>query len=149
MLSDRKTAFWVVTWMAVMLFVVMILLAVYMTPTGLDKNLPPENTLDDNELLLINEIKNLRQMVWWTTIAMVMLPIIMLLMMLAIYLFLTANPAQAVSTYSSASQRGLFGKTKASRTLVDDTSVLDERYARGEITREQYLSMKADLAYRK
>lgn len=141
MLSDRKTAFWIVLTLIACTFVIFILLtAVFPPDTGVS------GVVNDE---LRAELEALRQAVWWTTMAMVMLPILMMLITLAMYLFITGNPAPAAKKAPAVKKDGPFdfiSKPKPKKVEVTSTAdVLDLRYARGEITREQYLAMKADL----
>ncbi|WP_019176623.1 SHOCT domain-containing protein [Methanomassiliicoccus luminyensis] len=145
MLSDRKTAFWIVTTLIVALFVVFVLLAAVIKP---DTGVP--DTITNPELK--STLESLRQAVWWTTIAMYMLPIMMMLIMLAMYLFITGNPAgippkATAPTLKKGGLSGIIphGKSKKAAEPAGTSDVLDLRYARGEITREQYLAMKEDL----
>lgn len=139
MLSDRKTAFWIVLTVIVAMFALFVVLTEFIPPNT--------NVANISDPGIRAEMDALRQAVWWTTIAMVMLPIMLLLIALAIYLFITGNPAPSVMKVPGQ-KRGLLGMGSRSKKVeASSTSdVLDLRYARGEITREQYLAMKADLA---
>jgi uncharacterized membrane protein len=144
MLSDRKTAFWIVVTLIVALFFVFVLMAVFVKPDMGVSDIVRED--------IRLELEALREAVWWTTLASFMLPIMMMLIALAIYLFITGNPAGApvkAAAPAAPKKGGLFGMVPGVKPKKAEPAstfdVLDLRYARGEITREQYLAMKEDL----
>ncbi len=81
----------------------------------------------------LNETQNLmahsERMAWWATVSLVMLPVIMLLIILAVYLFL-----------SKAEHEEHVGQAHLSAL-----DVLNERYAKGELNQEQYEAMRKEL----
>ena len=146
MLSDRKTAFWIVLTLIVCMFAFFVVIAALFVPADANAANIAEGSADE---ALVGTIASLRQAIWWTTMATVMLPIMMMMLALAMYLFVTGNPATAHAQATAGAKPKLFGivpksaPKKAEATSTSD--ILDLRYARGEITREQYLAMKEDL----
>lgn len=79
---------------------------------------------------------SMAKMVWWMTVAAIVLPIMLVLIVIAAYLFITQDrPSWFLQARPSE-------KVKEATTPSD---VLDLRYARGEITRDQYMAMKTDM----
>ena len=79
---------------------------------------------------------SMAKMVWWMTVAAIVLPIMLVLIVIAAYLFITQDrPSWFLQARPSE-------KVKEAVTPSD---VLDLRYARGEITRDQYMAMKTDM----
>lgn len=64
-------------------------------------------------------------------------PLCLLLIGVAIYYVITSNHRESCSTHYHNQQ-----STYHSRRAIE---ILKERYAKGEITKEQYLQMKDDL----
>lgn len=81
-------------------------------------------------------LESMAKMLWWMTVATVVLPIMMILIVIAAYLFITEDRA---SWFIPAAPSE---KVKEATTPAD---ILDLRYARGEITRDQYMAMKTDM----
>lgn len=158
---DKKAAFWITTTLLVCLFAVFVMLAVFITP-DMDGG---EFESKDVELV----VENMRQMVWWMTVGLVVLPIMLLLLSVAVYLFITSDGMKSktgltpepsasnlpASSSTSSSRPSLLGSPKpspgappSSSKLAEATNpgdVLDLRYARGEITRDKYMEMKKDI----
>jgi uncharacterized membrane protein len=81
-------------------------------------------------------VDSMSRMLWWMTVATIVLPIMMILIIIAAYLFVTEDrPSWFLPAAPS-------DKVKEATTPAD---VLDLRYARGEISRDQYMAMKADM----
>jgi uncharacterized membrane protein len=81
-------------------------------------------------------LDSMAAMLWWMTVATIVLPIMMILVVIAAYLFITEDrPSWLLPAAPSE-------KVKEATTPAD---ILDLRYARGEITRDQYMAMKADM----
>ena len=81
----------------------------------------------------LNETQNLmahsERMAWWATIGLVMLPVIMLLIVLAVFLFLSREDEKEHSDHAH----------------LNALDVLNERFVRGELNKEQYESMRSEL----
>ena len=101
-LIDKKSAFWVTSTLLVCTFVIFVILAFLVTPTldisGIDPNIIPL-------------LENLNQLVWWMTVGLVMLPIVLLLLALAIYfLFTTEDEAMPRTTATPVSNNAIESK---------------------------------------
>lgn len=137
----------IITGMVIALFAIFIVLAVFFDPVV------DTSKFEDPEVAKI--VDSLGQMVWWTTVALVMLPIMLILIVIAGYLFisaakLTAAPPATTPIALAPAKKGFLGTKPAPvKAGVNEAStpydILDLRYARGEITRDQYLAMKADM----
>ncbi len=158
MFFDRKAAFWVTSTLLVCMFVIFVILAVLVTP---------EPRLDYSDIApgsdteyLVDVVQDLNNMVWWMTVGFIMLPIMLLLLFLAIYFLFTAKddgrPNAAAAPSISPGTKDAGGKdskgaseartSAGSKTeTLDPSDALDLRYARGEVTREQYLDMQREL----
>jgi uncharacterized membrane protein len=144
-MQAKHNASLIITGVVIALFVVFIVLAAFVHPDA-------ETTgITDPQMKQVAE--SMAQMTWWVTLALVMLPIMLILIVIAGYLFISAAKLTAVgstpNTPSPApSKSGLFGN-KVTSSKVNEantpTDVLDLRYARGEITRDQYMAMKTDM----
>ena len=158
MFFDRKAAFWVTSTLLVCMVVMFIILAVLVTPEpSLDYNDVAPGS--DNEYL-VDAVRDLSNMVWWMTVSFIMLPIMLLLLFLAIYFLFTAKDAgqpkaaATTSIFPGTKDAGTKdakvveeGRTPATNKTeaLDPSDALDLRYARGEVTREQYLDMQREL----
>jgi uncharacterized membrane protein len=112
----------------IVLFFVFIIVAGFFTPDA------GASGITDPEARRI--VESMADMLWWMTVATVVLPIMMLLIIIAAYLFITEDrPSWLIPAAPSA-------KVKEATSPED---ILDLRYARGEITRDQYMAMKADM----
>jgi len=152
-LIDKKSAFWVTSTLLVCTFVIFVILAFLVTPTldisGIDPNIIPL-------------LENLNQLVWWMTVGLVMLPIVLLLLALAIYfLFTTEDEAMPRTTATPVSNNAIESKEANEFADADcseapsngdkvtdaknSSEALDLRYARGEISRDKYMEMQRDL----
>jgi uncharacterized membrane protein len=121
-----------------------IVLAAFIHPDAETKNIA------DPQLKQVAE--SMAQMTWWVTVALIVLPVMLVLIVIAGYLFITASKAETPKPAAPAvapAKTGLFGAKPAAPAKVNEASspydVLDLRYARGEITRDQYMAMKADM----
>lgn len=153
MTFDRKAAFWVTSTLLVCMFVIFAILAVLVTP---------KPNLDNGDIAsgsdteyLVDLVQDLNNMVWWITVAFIMLPIMLLLLFLAIFFLFTSGDAQKTTAATGTSFLGpreakdatgpkpqpAGGKPDA----IDPSDALDLRYARGEVTREQYMDMQREL----
>lgn len=157
MFFDRKAAFWVTSTLLVCSFVIFVILAVLVTPEpSLDyKDITPGS---DNEYL-VDAIQDLNNMVWWMTVSFIMLPIMLLLLFLAIFFLFTSKEEGVPKPSASAGVSFLGPREEAkpapevkeqpsgdhSNQQVDPSDALDLRYARGEVTREQYLELQKEL----
>ena len=158
MFFDRKAAFWVTSTLLVCMFVIFVILAVLVTP---EPKLDYSNIdAGSNTEYLVDAVRDLNNMVWWMTVGFIMLPIMLLLLFLAIYFLFTAKddgqPKAAAALPVSpgtkdAGSKDSKGASEArtsagSKTeTLDPSDALDLRYARGEVTREQYLDMQREL----
>ena len=98
--------------------------------------------------------ESMAQMTWWLTVAVIILPIMLILIIIAGYMFITATKAEVtkpatIAPPTPAGQKSSFFGKSVSGTKVAEASnpyeVLDLRYARGELTRDQYMAIKADM----
>jgi|GEM_PF-1398147 len=151
-LIDRKAAFWITTTLLVCLFAIFILLAVFITP---------KMDLDGVDPTLTPVLESMGQMVWWMTVGLIMMPIMLLILALSIYFLFTSN--NEVGPNKGAIVGPNFFETKEAKESKDlkqakpftpgnkvaevtnPSDALDLRYARGEITRDKYLEMQRDL----
>ena len=141
-MQDTHNVSLIISGMVICLFVVFIVLAVFIDPNAETQNLPDE---------MKPYAESMARMTWWMTVALVMLPIMLILIVIAGYLFISAaklTSSNPTPVPPAGPKPGLFGnkttsvKTKEASTTPD---VLDLRYARGEITRDQYMAMKTDM----
>jgi uncharacterized membrane protein (DUF485 family) len=153
MSQDRKNVSMIITGVVLCLFVMFIVLAAFIRPDA------GTGDIADPQVKAIAD--SMAQMMWWMTVALITLPIMLLLIAIAAYLFITgSNPSPAkpsASLSSSAtpagpapflSKQSIFGGKPAAAKTADPSApgdVLDLRYARGEITRDQYMAMKQDM----
>jgi di/tricarboxylate transporter len=137
----KHNASLIITGVVICLFVMFIVLAAFIRPsvdtgdlTGAEKTM----------------VLNMAQMVWWMTIALIVLPIMLILILIAAYMFITADrtkepkPAPAPAAQKST----FFGKSVSGTKVAEASSpndALDLRYAKGELTRDQYMAIKADM----
>ncbi len=152
MFFDRKAAFWVTSTLLVCMFVIFIILAVLVTP---------KPALDHGDIVagsdteyLVDAIQDLNNMVWWMTVSFIMLPIMLLLLFLALFFLFTSKddcgptgasflgPRYEVRPASDAKPQPAVGQAAPQ---IDPSDALDLRYARGEVTREQYAELQKDL----
>lgn len=133
-IADRKAAFWVVVTVIACLFALFLFLAAIIKPTV------DVTGLTSSEATLV---KNMTQMMWWMTVALVMLPIMLLLITVAVWLFVTDKQEQTHDQVVINAANGT--KTVIPAEHQSAAEVLDVRYARGEITRDQYTQMKKDV----
>jgi uncharacterized membrane protein len=81
-------------------------------------------------------VDSMAAMLWWMTVATVVLPIMMILVVIAAYLFITEDrPSWFIRAAPS----------EKVKEATDPADILDLRYARGEITRDQYMAMRTDM----
>lgn len=156
MFFDRKAAFWVTSTLLVCMFAIFVILAVLVTPKpNLDYS---DITPGSDTEYLVDAIQDLNNMVWWMTVGFIMLPIMLLLLVLAAYFLFTAkDPRTQGSTTNSGisflgpkdSKGAIDARSQPTggQTMqhVDPSDALDLRYARGEVTREQYAELQKDL----
>jgi NADH:ubiquinone oxidoreductase subunit 5 (subunit L)/multisubunit Na+/H+ antiporter MnhA subunit len=135
----------IITGMVICLFVVFIVLAIFLKPYY-------GETQDIADPQMRQLAESMAQTTWWMTVALVMLPIMLILIVIAGYLFISAAkltaPAPVIAPVAAPAKPGLFGSKPATGKVNEasaPTDVLDLRYARGEITRDQYMAMKADM----
>jgi hypothetical protein len=141
---DRKSAFWILSTLIVCLFVVFIMLVAFIRPdidtTGITE--PGTKAM----------VENLGHMVWWMTIALTVLPIILLLIAVDVYFYITApkHIENAIAKANASNQPATISIKRPGTEFkpgehLSPQEVLDGRYARGELTRDQYSSMKKDI----
>ncbi len=112
----------------IVVFFAFIIVAGFLAP-----NAGTESITDPEARAMLN---SMAAMLWWMTVATVVLPIMMILIIIAAYLFITEDrPSWLLPAAPS-------DKVKEATTPAD---ILDLRYARGEITRDQYMAMKTDM----
>jgi uncharacterized membrane protein len=112
----------------IVLFFVFIVVAGFFAPdAGTDQITDPEARA---------MVDSMSRMLWWMTVATIVLPIMMILVVIAAYLFITEDRSSWLLPAAPSD------KVKEATTPAD---VLDLRYARGEITRDQYMAMKTDM----
>ncbi len=137
---DRKSAFWVVVVMLVALFALFAIMAAFLQP-AVDFN--------TGDAMVDDLLTHASRMAWWSTIALVMLPVILLLISVAVYLFLTSVKVPGVPYVGNGAVNTLVnGKDDKSVPVVGGKTPLDllsERYVRGELTRDQYNTMRKDI----
>ncbi|MBI0583266.1 MAG: hypothetical protein ISF22_03460 [Methanomassiliicoccus sp.] len=131
---DKHNASLILVGVIVTLFFVFIIVAGFFAPDDATAG------IEDSEAKALAE--SLAAMVWWMTVAVIILPIMMVLIVLAAYLFITEDRASRFLPARPEPAPVQAEKVKEATTPYD---VLDLRYARGEITRDQYVSMKADM----
>ncbi len=156
MFFDRKAAFWVTSTLLVCMFVIFIILAVLVTPKpALDH---ADIVAGSDTEYLVDAIQDLNNMVWWMTVSFIMLPIMLLLLFLALFFLFTSKddrgpkpaptgtsflgPRYEVRPASDAKPQPAVGQAAPQ---IDPSDALDLRYARGEVTREQYAELQKDL----
>ncbi len=88
-------------------------------------------------------MENMAVMIWWMTLALVLFPIMLVLTSVAVWLFLTDKGA--VTSGGMTIDRPRRSKAIGALDQGSASDVLDMRYARGEITRDQYQQMKKDV----
>ena len=155
MFFDRKAAFWVTSTLLVCMFAIFIILAVMVTPQpALDTSDIPAGS---DIKYLENVVQDLNNMVWWMTVSFIMLPIMLLLLFLALFfLFTSKDDRSSKAASTSVSFLGPREEAKSSDSKsqtsgnhanhpIDPSDALDLRYARGEVTREQYLELQKEL----
>ena len=105
---------------------------------------------------LEDAVQDLNNMVWWMTVSFIMLPIMLLLLFLALFFLFTAKDDR---TPKAASTGASFMSPQESKPFdsksqlssgqgdqkIDPSDALDLRYARGEVTREQYVELQKEL----
>jgi len=144
---DRKAAFWITSTLLVCMFVIFIILAVLVTP---------QLDLDGVSSDLAPVLESLNNMVWWMTVGFIMLPIMLLLLVLAIYFLFTsknevgpnANAAVGTNFLAPTAPKEVIKVAPANSNVtkaINSADALDLRYARGEVTRDQYVEMQRDL----
>jgi heme/copper-type cytochrome/quinol oxidase subunit 2 len=142
----KHNASLIITGVVICLFVMFIVLAAFIRPNAY--------TDDINEPQLKVIAESMAQMIWWMTVALIVLPIMLVLILIAAYMFITANkteapkPEKLVASAPAAQKSTFFGKSASGTKLAEASSpndVLDLRYARGELTRDQYMAIKADM----
>jgi uncharacterized membrane protein len=139
----KHNASLIITGVVICLFVMFIFLAAFVHPDAETKNIV------DPQAKQIAE--SMAQMIWWITVAMIILPVMLVLIIIAGWLFITAKRTEApkVATLAPAAPKSTFFGKPVAATKVSEAStphdVLDLRYARGEITRDQYMAIKADM----
>lgn len=112
----------------IVLFFVFIVVAGFFAPDA------GTNAISDPQAKAMAD--SMARMLWWMTVATIVLPIMLILVVIAAYLFITEDrPSWLIPAAPSE-------KVKEATTPAD---ILDLRYARGEITRDQYMAMKADM----
>jgi uncharacterized membrane protein len=84
--------------------------------------------------------ESMARMMWWMTVAIIILPIILLLIVVAAYLFITEDRASRLLPAHHDAK-----PVEKVKEAIDPNDALDLRYARGELTRDQYMAMKADM----
>lgn len=154
MFFDRKAAFWVTSTLLVCMFVIFIILAVLVTPKpALDYgDIVPGS---DTEYL-VDAVQDLNNMVWWMTVSFIMLPIMLLLLFLALFFLFTSKDDRTPKAASTGvSFLGPREEVKSASVTqpsgghanqhIDSSDALDLRYARGEVTREQYVELQKEL----
>ena len=156
---DRKAAFWVTSTLFICMFAIFIILTLLVTP----RPLLDHGDMNDgtNNEYLVELAQDLSNMVWWITVGFVMLPIMLLLLILAIFLYFTSQgegqhgAESMVKNVENAPTIGVRPPGDASKAdskpatdkqqSIDPKDALELRYARGEVTREQYLDMQREL----
>lgn len=142
----KHNASLIITGVVICLFVMFIVLAAFIHPDAETKN------ITDPQVKQIAE--SMAQMTWWLTVAVIILPIMLILIIIAGYMFITATKAEVtkpatIAPPTPAGQKSSFFGKSVSGTKVAEASnpyeVLDLRYARGELTRDQYMAIKADM----
>jgi hypothetical protein len=139
----KHNASLIITGVVICLFVMFIVLAAFIHPSAETQN------ITDPQVKQIAE--SMAQMTWWLTVAVIILPIMLVLIIIAGWLFITADKSEAPKSATpapAASKSTFFGKSVSGAKVAEASSphdVLDLRYARGEITRDQYMAIKADM----
>ncbi len=138
----KHNASLIITGVVVCLFVMFIVLAAFIHPDAETSKItdPAARELADS----------MAQMIWWMTVALIVLPIMLVLIIIAAYMFITAEKANTLkpAPVPAAQKSTFFGKSVSGAKVADATSptdALDLRYAKGELTRDQYMAMKADM----
>ena len=112
----------------IVLFFVFIVVAGFFPPDA-----GTENISDPQAQAMVESMSKL---LWWMTVATVVLPIMMLRIVIAAYLFVTEDrPTWFIQA----------APTEKVKEATSPADILDLRYARGEITRDQYMAMKTDM----
>ena len=160
MMFDRKSAFWVTSTLLICSFVIFVILAVLVTPTpNLDYDAIEGSVGAEH---LADAIQDLNNMVWWMTVGFIMLPIMLLLLVLAIFFLFTMREEGSPKSTSSRIPGFKAPDTNKSEDAeknndikslpssskneaIDPNDALDLRYARGEITRDQYMDLQREL----
>ncbi len=132
---DRKSAFWVVVVMLVALFALFTIMAAFLQPAMEFHTTDPE---------ALDLLQHASRMAWWSTIALVMLPVILLLITVAVYLFLTSAKVPGIPSFNSYSPRD-DRPSQVAGPSKNPLDLLNERYVRGELTRDQYNTMRRDI----
>ena len=141
---DRRGLSLLLTGVAFVLFIMFVLLAGFFSPD------PHTSDIQDEQ---VRELAtSMAQMTWWMTVALVTLPVMMLLICIAVYLFVTQDkPSLLAKTQETVKNTILHAKPQAHPQAVkvlepsNPSDVLDLRYARGEISHDQYMSMKTNM----
>jgi len=156
---DRKAAFWVTSTLFICMFAIFIILTLLVTP----RPLLDHGDMNDgtNNEYLVELVQDLSNMVWWITVVSSCCPSCSCS---------SYWPSSSIFTSQGEGQHGAESMVKnvenaptigvrppgdASKAdskpatdkqqSIDPKDALELRYARGEVTREQYLDMQREL----
>jgi uncharacterized membrane protein len=137
---DRRGLSLILTGVAFIVFLMFIILAGYFHPDAETAG------IENAEARAIAE--SMAQMTWWMSVALVTLPVLMLLILIAVYLFMTQDKQGFISKTQEKFKSSLFGGHAQPMKVLEPsnaTDLLDLRYARGEISQDQYMAMKNNM----
>ncbi len=137
---DRRGLSLILTGAAFLLFLMFIVLAGFFHPDA------ETGGIENAEVRAIAE--SMAQMMWWMSVALMTVPVLMLLILIAVYLFMTQDRKGLVARAQEKVEKGLFRSRSPPVKVLEASSasdMLDLRYAKGELTHDQYMAMKTDM----
>jgi uncharacterized membrane protein len=131
---DKHNASLILAGVVVVLFSVFIVVAGFLYPGA------NTDTIVNEDARALAE--SMSRMIWWMTVAVIILPIMLVVIVVAAYLFITED--RVSRTRPSRADKN----AEKVKEATDPHDALDLRYARGELSRDQYMAMKADMGIR-
>ena len=127
-MTDRKTTLWVVIGLVIAIVAIVLIAAAFFAPSA--------NFEFDGHHMNIGE-----NWVWWMALMMIVGVLIVVLIVIA-FLYALRPSAPSGPYYPPPSPPAYDQSAERKREALE---VLGQRYARGEITTEEYLRMKDDM----